>query len=132
MYKNILVPVDLAHKDAAKEMIELARSVGEVGAKITVLHAVPEIPNYLTAEIPANIMNNRIESVEEELEAMADGEDTRVCSGPPARGILNAAEKEGHDLIVIASHQPGLRDYLLGSTAARVVRYAKCSVLVMR
>ncbi|MBT8411941.1 MAG: universal stress protein, partial [Octadecabacter sp.] len=36
------------------------------------------------------------------------------------------------DCIIMASHQPGLEDYFLGSTAARVVRHAKCSVHVIR
>ena len=36
------------------------------------------------------------------------------------------------DVIVMASHQPKFSDYLLGSTAARVVRHAKCSVLIAR
>jgi nucleotide-binding universal stress UspA family protein len=42
------------------------------------------------------------------------------------------AEEKGADLIIIASHRPGLKDYFLGSTAAKVVRHAKCSVLVIR
>ncbi len=36
------------------------------------------------------------------------------------------------DCIVIGSHKPGLSDYLLGSTAARVVRHAPCAVHVYR
>ena len=36
------------------------------------------------------------------------------------------------DLIIIASHKPGFQDYFLGSTAAKVVRHAPCSVLVVR
>ena len=36
------------------------------------------------------------------------------------------------DCIVIGSHKPGLIDYLLGSTAARVVRHAPCAVHVLR
>ena len=39
---------------------------------------------------------------------------------------------QGVDLIIVASHRPGLQDYFLGSTAAKVVRHAKCSVLVIR
>jgi len=42
------------------------------------------------------------------------------------------AQEKGVDLIIIASHRPGLQDYFLGSTAAKVVRHAKCSVLVIR
>ena len=52
--------------------------------------------------------------------------------GRPHHKILDVAESEKIDLIVIASHQPGLADYLLGSVAAGVVRHAKCSVHVMR
>jgi len=36
------------------------------------------------------------------------------------------------DLIVIASHRPGLKDYFLGSTAGRVVRHSPCAVHVIR
>ena len=33
---------------------------------------------------------------------------------------------------MIASHKPGFSDYFIGSTAARIVRHAQCSVLVTR
>ncbi|MEP4424264.1 MAG: universal stress protein, partial [Nitratireductor sp.] len=49
-----------------------------------------------------------------------------------ASGILAVAKEKQADVIVIASHKPGLQDYLIGSTAARVVRHAACSVHVMR
>jgi nucleotide-binding universal stress UspA family protein len=55
-----------------------------------------------------------------------------VGSGQTHRAILAAAEERNVDLIVVASHRPGLQDFLLGSTAARVVRHATCSVLVKR
>ncbi len=46
--------------------------------------------------------------------------------------ILKMSKKINADLIVMASHGPELKDYLLGPNAARVVRHAKCSVLVVR
>jgi nucleotide-binding universal stress UspA family protein len=42
------------------------------------------------------------------------------------------AEKAGADLVVVGSHRPAMKDYLLGTNAARVVRHARCSVLVAR
>ena len=48
------------------------------------------------------------------------------------RAILAAAEERNADLIVIASHRPGLQQFLLGSTASRVVRHATCTVFVKR
>jgi len=52
--------------------------------------------------------------------------------GEPAREIIAYAEEVGADCIIVGSHKPELQDYLLGSTAARVVRHAPCSVHVLR
>ena len=60
------------------------------------------------------------------------GADVEVRRGRAHSVILAYAVEAGADLIVVASHQPGVQDFLLGSTAARVVRHATCSVLVLR
>jgi nucleotide-binding universal stress UspA family protein len=53
--------------------------------------------------------------------------------GVPAEEILNEAENTNPDLIVLGNKgTSGLARFLLGSTAERIVRYAKCSVLVVR
>ena len=46
--------------------------------------------------------------------------------------ILSIADKINTDVIAVAAHRPELKDYLLGPNAARVVRHAKCSVMVVR
>ncbi|MEK8126017.1 universal stress protein [Methylocystis sp. IM4] len=46
--------------------------------------------------------------------------------------VLAEAEDWGADLIIVGSHRPGMATYLLGSSAAAIVRHAKCSVLVVR
>ena len=46
--------------------------------------------------------------------------------------ILGVAEEAEADLVVVGSHRPAMKDYLLGTNAARVVRHARCSVLVAR
>jgi nucleotide-binding universal stress UspA family protein len=55
-----------------------------------------------------------------------------LISGHSARAIIDYANTNSVDCIVIGSHKPGLRDYFLGSTAARVVRHASCAVHVHR
>jgi nucleotide-binding universal stress UspA family protein len=70
--------------------------------------------------------------IEALAEASGPGVEARILSGHPYNTILDEAEKTGADLIIITSHRPGLQDYLLGSTAAKVVRHANCSVLVVR
>lgn len=56
----------------------------------------------------------------------------RVGSGAIGGGILDLARDIGADLIVLASHRPGAKDYLIGANAVHVVRHAPCSVLVVR
>jgi nucleotide-binding universal stress UspA family protein len=46
--------------------------------------------------------------------------------------VLEEAAAFKADLIVMSSHRPAMRTYFLGSNAGHVVRYAKCSVLVVR
>lgn len=60
------------------------------------------------------------------------GVDVVVIEGHAGHTIVDYAAKNGVDCIVVASHRPGFQDYFLGSTAARVVRHAPCSVHVVR
>jgi nucleotide-binding universal stress UspA family protein len=55
-----------------------------------------------------------------------------VAEGKIYREILNAAKSIQADLIVMGSHHPELKDYLLGPNAAKVMRHADCSVMVVR
>ena len=55
-----------------------------------------------------------------------------VAEGRIYQEILKAADAIKADLIVLAAHRPELSDYLLGPNAGKVVRHAKCSVMVVR
>ena len=57
---------------------------------------------------------------------------TAVRQGGIYHEILEEAAAIKADLIVMTSHRPAMRTYFLGSNAGHVVRYAKCSVLVVR
>jgi nucleotide-binding universal stress UspA family protein len=79
------------------------------------------------------------EKIEQDLTALAAkvdlAEGTATVSvrfGSVYREILAYADKTGADLIIVASHKPNVGDYLLGTTASRIVRHAPCSALVVR
>jgi universal stress protein F len=55
-----------------------------------------------------------------------------IAEGKIYQEILKAAQTIKADLIVMGSHHPELKDYLLGPNAAKVVRHADCSVMVVR
>ena len=136
MYKSILVPIDMSNPETAKSMIEIARKQGDKDSQIILLHVIEDIPNWVAAEMPAGILEQSRQTMQEELQAIANAASIKaevvIRSGHPYRTILDKADEEEVDLIIIASHKPGLQDYFLGSTAAKVVRHAKCSVLVVR
>ncbi|MFY0615684.1 MAG: universal stress protein [Hyphomicrobiaceae bacterium] len=136
MYKKIVVPVDLAHTDKAPTMIEAAKKLADDNAQIILTNIVDEIPGHIAAQLPGGHSDRAKSTALEKLQGIAKTSgfdieiDVRV--GQPARAILAVAENHDADAIVIASHRPGLQDYLLGSTAARVVRHATCTVVVIR
>jgi nucleotide-binding universal stress UspA family protein len=136
MYKNILVPIDTGHMTEGKSVIDLAVQYSGKGAKITLLNVVEDIPNWAAVNLPPDLLDNSIETVKTELKAIATASgikmDIEVRTGHSYNTILDVAEEKGADLIIVASHRPGLQDYFLGSTASKVVRHAKCSVLVVR
>ncbi|WP_371168591.1 universal stress protein [Aliiroseovarius sp. 2305UL8-7] len=65
-------------------------------------------------------------------EQTLEGIDSYVMSGHSTNSVLCWANKNSVDCIVVASHRAGLSGLLLGSAAARVVRHAQCSVVVLR
>ena len=136
MYKTILVPIDLAHPEKGKPMINIARRLGGDNARIMLVNVIEDVPAFISSQLPVGLTGQIRETAGEELKAIANAAgikpDYEVAAGKANNAILDIAEQQGADLIIIGSHKPGLQDYLLGSTAARVVRHAKCSVLVSR
>ncbi len=136
MYKHIIVAVDLSHGDAGKAMIDKARQLLDDGGVIRLLHVLEDVPSYIVAELPRDLNDRRQAEAKVELalltEGIAGSVESEIRTGAPASQILQCAEDVGADLVMIASHRPGLSDYFIGSTAARVVRHAQCSVLISR
>jgi len=136
MYKTILVPIDMSHLAEGKANIDLAAQHAATGASIILLNVVEEIPNWAAVELPAGLLDKSLEASQTELKAIATAAgmkvDVEVRTGHSHNTILEVAEEKNADLIIIASHRPGLQDYFLGSTASKVVRHANCSVLVVR
>ena len=135
MYSNILVPLAPDHGEVSKGSMTAARKLLTPGGHITVLTVIEPIPSYVSQYLPQDQQDkNRLET-EAQLTAEFAGHadvSVQVKVGHPAQAILDVAEDGKHDCVIIASHRPGLQDYFLGSTAARVVRHAQCGVHVLR
>ena len=135
MYKNILVPIAADHDPNTAATLNVARALAAEGAKITALTVVEAMPGYILNELPEGQLEKTMREVETGLKsdfAGAGDVTVVVVEGHSSRTILDYAEGKKIDCIVMASHRPDITDYFLGSTAARVVRHAKCAVHVLR
>jgi len=136
MYKSILLPIDLSEMEKGRMIIDVAQRLATKDTRIRLLNVVIDIPAFVAAEVPGEVIKTAMRTAKESLEALIRAAginaDSEIRSGKPGPTILTSADECGADLIIVASHKPGLQDYFLGSTAARVVRHAQCSVLVMR
>ncbi len=135
MYKHILVPIAFDHERDVNEALGIARALSEEGGKITALHVMDEVPAYVAQYLPEGRLEENMAELKERLAKELEGKDgvePVVISGHPGHSIIEYAKDNDVDCIVVASHRPGIQDYFLGSTAARVVRHAACSVHVCR
>lgn len=135
MYHNILVPVVFDNEHDVTAPVKLAGILKTPDAKITFLHVIEHVPSYAMSYITQELKNELRVALHNELENLAKrlpGAEGHVVEGHSGRTILEYANEHRVDLIIIASHRPGLEDYFLGSTASHVVRHAACAVHVVR
>ena len=141
MFKSILVPIDLADTDLAKPAIATAVSLSQPsnGDHQAAERAADDAGDArgiraggFRRAAPPVVARKRWRS----SRARSGIEPSRISSvvrqGGIYHEILEEAQAINADLIVMSSHRPAMKTYFLGSNAGHVVRYAKCSVLVVR
>lgn len=140
MSRTVLLPIDLGDLQGwQKPLAEALSLLGPDGK----LHVVSVFPDFGLSQVGAFFNKDyEREALKSFGKALAEWVNIHVpesvavhphvLHGTIYDEILRAAEKLAVDVIVIGSHRPALRDYLLGPNAARVVRHAGCSVYVVR
>lgn len=135
MHKSILIPVALDHEPMAAQKIARARAMLAPGGRITLLTVLEKIPSFAAEFVTVKSENHLTTRILDKLKGVAGDAtdiDCMVDTGKAGVRIPAVASEIGADLILVAAHNVGAIDYFLGSTAARVVRRAACSVYVMR
>jgi nucleotide-binding universal stress UspA family protein len=136
MYRKIIVPVDMGQLEKGEKILKKAMALLDEGGSIVLLNVTESLPGYLTIEVPADFIDRNVADATERLKALntAIGANAEILVkvGSPASEIISVAAALDADLVIVASHRPNFSNYLLGATADRVVRHAKCSVLVDR
>jgi len=143
MYKKILVPIDLADQELAKPAVATAMMMAEQShGTIRFINVLPLTPVMLAEYVPPDFEAQQRKAAEDALAIVvketglpAERASSTVRQGGIYQEILEEAAGIAADLIVMSSNRPkrhAVRTYFLGSNAGHVVRYAKCSVLVVR
>lgn len=138
-YKHILVAVELiANNDA--ELIKRAEVIAkEFKANVFLVHAVEYIGGYNTYgigegfEIEKVLIDNATAEMRKLGKHLDIAENKQLVKAGAAKFvILEEAEKNKIDLIIVGSHGKHGLQVLLGSTANAVLHGAKCDVLAVR
>jgi nucleotide-binding universal stress UspA family protein len=138
--KQLLVPVDFS-KNSLKAIDAALALARPAGGQITLLYVLEPIIVPYGETLPGDLPNDaeRRYGVEAEMEKLRGSYaldaplQTLIVDGTAWDAICDTAERKQSDLIIITSHgYTGLKRLFLGSTAERVVRHAKCPVLVLK
>ncbi|MFN4098250.1 MAG: universal stress protein [Pararhodobacter sp.] len=138
--RSVLLPIDLSDAASWRKALSEALALLGTGGK---LHVVSVLPNFGASQVGSFFRKDFERDALHALGAamtewirqnVPDAIDVHphVLHGTIYDEILRAADKLKVDVIVMGSHRPALKDYLLGPNAARVVRHATCSVYVVR
>ncbi len=134
MYNKILVPMALDH-GVSEQTIKVAQGLSGGSGEIIALHVYEAPQRSVAAYLDEAAVRESMELAKSNLAektAQYAGVRAELVQGHSARTIIDYAADNGIDCIVMGSHKPGLSDYFLGSTAARVVQHAPCAVHVVR
>jgi len=145
--KRILVPTDFSNyaDNALRQAVDIAK---QYHAKIFLLHVIGDhirqcIEDYclsdaVVKEIEQDSMMASIDNLKKEINRLSDdSSDVEIFSyvkrGVPSEEVLREQEEKDIDLIVMASHgRTGISRILIGSVAEKVMRGAKCPVMLVR
>jgi nucleotide-binding universal stress UspA family protein len=145
MFSRIVVGTD--GSDTAKEAVRQAADLAkQVGAALDVVSAFEPVPQSRLREerqqVPSDVAHTvgPAEDVEATLAEAAEGVrsngvevNTYARQGDPADAILDVAEEQKADLIIVGNKgMTGAKRFLLGSVPNKVSHHAPCSVLIVR
>lgn len=140
MFNKILVPVDPSETEFAGPAIETAAGLAkQSGGELRLVAVMPVVGGYVTEFLPADFeaqVERQTENKLKDLVAAAGVEAAKTSTtlriGSVYHEVVDEASEWKADLIVVSSHRPSMATYLIGSNAAKIVRHAPCSVMVVR
>jgi nucleotide-binding universal stress UspA family protein len=145
MFARIVVGTDgsTTAREAVQEATELAKYTGATLDVVSAFEPVPssrlreerlEAPSDIEHTVnPTEDVNAILKEAAEQVKSAGVDVRTFARQGEPADAILDVAEEEGADLIIVGNKgMTGAKRFLLGSVPNKVSHHAPCSVLIVR
>lgn len=141
MMRHILCAVDLTHDgDARAILVESGRLAVFYGAHMSVITVLPDYgSSWVGTFFKEGALDEAAQAASDALHKMVvevlpeqQGVQHIIDVGSAYEKVLEAVEKIGADMVVVGAHRPDFKDRILGPNAARIVRNAGVSVLVIR
>ncbi len=143
MYRKVVVPLDGSElaEEVLPHVVEMIRGRD---SRVYLLSVTPMMRGVARPVVDLRPDGEERQRVEQELkeylrkvasrlESVAAEVEVTVRSGRPADEILTFADNVGADLIAMTTHgRSGIRDWIFGSVADRILRGATCPVLLVR
>jgi nucleotide-binding universal stress UspA family protein len=135
--KAVVVPIDFSEDSFAA--LETALEMVDDRSHVHVIHVLPVLEPAEPGVIWHTVDDqSRSEHAEKALRAELERREQReigiaIRFGDPGHEIAHYAEQIGAGLVIVSSHgRTGLKRLLIGSVAERLVRLARCPVLVLK
>jgi len=138
MFKKVLLSIDAAVPAEANDLIRRAASLAKGwGGELHVCSMVPDVKMAIVGTqfaegFEANSLAAARKEVEQLCEAAEAKADIHIRFGTVYDQVITLANELDANLIVVGGGREDLKDYLLGSNAARIVRHSDRSVMVLR
>lgn len=137
MYTKIMIPIDLRHIEQMTKALQVAADIGRLyGAEAHILGVGQTVPSQV-ARTPKEFADKLSAFALRSTEVYGFAFESHVeISHDPSVDLDNvlarAAKAIGADLIVMASHTPGLAEHIFSSNAGYLASHSDISVLVVR
>jgi nucleotide-binding universal stress UspA family protein len=145
MFNPMVVGTDGSEtaREAVRQATDLAKRVGATIHLVSAYEPVPEgrlreeraqVPDDLQWMVnPREDVSATLEEAGETIREQGVEVETHAREGDPADAILDVAEEQGADLIVVGNKgMTGAKRFLLGSVPNKVSHHAPCSVIIIR
>ncbi len=139
MYKKILVPLD--GSELAECVLPHVKAIAlGSGGKVTLVRVVEPAPAGIPPAVESELQKAGIKAAEDylarikaELVKQRLNVETKVLTGRAAEALVDFAQREKVDVIIMATHgRSGVRRWVFGSVADRVLHYSSAPILLIR